>query len=98
MNTLRYFKQKATKIKSLNTVRIAYKDKYIGVVLEINRKRYGVNNRTVGYRGPQAKPILEYFIQAANDWNPSNRIEISARTLKGLLSKIKKHKYKLVPY
>jgi hypothetical protein len=40
----------------------------------------------------------KYSCQVANDWNISNPIAFQAKTPKGLIGMLKRHKYNLVPF
>ena len=80
----------------MNIVTLEYfdeKNKYGN--LFVNRERVGIGKGHYGkYRG--FNPVYEYEVTLANDWNISNRIQFHARTLKNLMAKIRKHKYRLV--
>ena len=65
--------------------------------ITINGKRFGLWQETIGYRDEQqTRPITRWFVQVSNDWNMSNRFEIESAQIRGLISKIEKHPYKLV--
>lgn len=64
--------------------------------IEINNVRFGLYRAFKGYRENLITPIYVYQIQAANDWNMSNQFTIESAQIRGLISKIKKHPYKLV--
>jgi len=66
-------------------------------LIEINGQRFQVFSRVVDYAG-DGKQIFEQFIEAAWHHNQSNRVEITAKTLKGLVGVIQRHEYKLVRY
>ncbi len=62
----------------------------------VNGYSVAVGRSTVGYKDDGFTPIRHYSAQVANDWNVSNRFEITAATMRGVLGKIKRHPHKLV--
>lgn len=69
------------------------------------KNRYGrmyVNGQAIGiglvFQGYDARnrQVYHYSVILANDFNMSNRIHFHARTIKGLMSKIERHKHTLV--
>lgn len=100
--SLREALQGARAYEGENQTRVISKGKgpkqgYRDGIIEINGQRFPIFNRTIGYKQDRdMTPILELFIQANWHHNPTHRETIRAKTLRGLLSKINKHKYKLV--
>ena len=67
------------------------------IVIEINGRRVPVFRKVVGYKSDaNMTPIEDYFVEVAYDWNQSNRVQVRARTLRGLVSALKRERYKLV--
>jgi hypothetical protein len=64
--------------------------------ITINNRQFALYRECVGYRKNLTTPIYHYFVQVANDWNMSNRFTIESAQMRGLISKIEKHSYKLV--
>lgn len=65
--------------------------------LNVNSKSIGVGFVSV-YQSNGFDYKDEYNCQLANAWNRSNPIPFQAKTIKGLIGKIKRHKYNLVPF
>ena len=64
--------------------------------ITINNRRFNLWRKRIGYRKNLTTPIYHYFVQVANDWNMSNVFKIESAQVRGLISKIEKHPYKLV--
>lgn len=80
----------------MNTVTDWHYDKNLGYI-EIDNKRFSLYRKCIGYRGKNHEtPINRYFVRVANDWNQSNVFEIESAQIRGLISKIQKHPYRLV--
>ena len=79
----------------MNIVTLEYFDEKNGYGnLTVNGKRAAIGKGFLGkYRG--FNPVYEYAVTLANDWNMSAPIHFHAKTLKSLMSKIRKHPYRL---
>ncbi len=64
--------------------------------VEVNETSFVLYRPEIGWDAKNFRPRLGFGIQAANDWNQSNRIKIESNTLKNLIRKIEKHEYRLV--
>jgi hypothetical protein len=67
-------------------------------ILCVNGKYVSAYTRCIGYKAPRYEtPVKVWQCSGlANEWNESNRLTFEAKTLKGLISKLAKHPYKLV--
>jgi len=65
--------------------------------IEINGQRFGLWHVCVGYTGKNLeRRKMVWQVAVANDWNMSNRFFIQSVQLRGLVSKIEGHHYRLV--
>lgn len=64
--------------------------------ITINSRQFALYRECVGYRADLTRPVFQYFVRVANDWNMSNIFKIESAQVRGLISKIEKHPYKLV--
>lgn len=83
---------------NLNEVTLRFFDKRNRMAaINVNRKSVGIIFETV-YKDNGFDTKTEYSCRVANDWNMSNPITFQAKTPKGLVGKLKRHKYNLVPF
>jgi hypothetical protein len=84
-------------MKHTNKVEIDYIDKkYRQGRLIVNEEYIAINFVSVLQENFTCKD--EYSAVLANDWNMSNPLTFQAKTVKGLVGKIKRHRYNLVKY
>lgn len=75
------------------------KDTRTGAVLSVNSKNLVAYSRVTGWRGKNSeKPIMEWLVQCAYDYNISNAITIAAPTLPKLIAKLESDKARIMPY
>ena len=64
--------------------------------ITINGHHFPLWRHFIGYKEDLITPIKRYFVIVSNIHNMSNRFQIESAQIKGLISKIKRHPYKLV--
>lgn len=67
--------------------------------VDINGAFFPIHKIHKGYKADLETSIYAYIIEVANNYNQSAPFKIEAKTFRGLIGKVKRHKYKLVkPY
>lgn len=65
--------------------------------IEINGHRFSLWRVCIGYTGRNLeRRKMVWQVQVANDWNMTNRFFMQSAQIRGLVSKIEGHQYKLV--
>ena len=65
-------------------------------IICVNGRNVLANQDSVGWTAKGNAVYVWYCFGLANEWNESNPLRFEAKTLKGLMSKLEKHPYKLV--
>lgn len=64
--------------------------------ITVNNYRVSLSRECVGYKANLETPIFRYRVRVANDWNMSSLFILESAQIRGLISKIKRHPYRLV--
>ena len=85
--------------KNMNEVSLIFWDKRNNLgSLEVNGQRIGLGQINGQYNQKKFGFDRIFHVRVANDWNQSNPIDITAKTINKLIAILEKHNYRLVKF